>query len=119
MTYLDTKVNSLDVIPWFTDAEKNLINKVYASMNSMFADLDFFAVDITIDNTGSVMVTNVTTSPSLQNIDILTFVADYFKHLLSFGRISIKEKLNQKIKTLSMDRIKKLLETLEADEQAA
>jgi hypothetical protein len=105
--------------PFFTDKMKTVINTVYTAMNTLFSDIDFFAVDVSVEANGTVYLTNVTTSPSLQNIDILSFVSEYFKQLVNFGRVSLKKKLAGKIETLSLSRIKKVLELLDKEEEQA
>ena len=70
--------------------------------------VDFCSVDGVVLPTGTVMVTNVTASPSLQNEDVLHAVCSYFDLLLTTGRKVTKDKLLDMVKALSEKEVEEL-----------
>lgn len=67
--------------------------------------LDFMAIDASVQEDGTVVVTNVTTAPSLQSDEVLSLVSAYFTNLLSFGRTITKEQLIQAAESFSAEQL--------------
>ena len=66
------------------DTNYPLFEKVAAVLSDTYGT-DFCAVDFVVSN-GTPIITNITTSPSLQADTVLAFTSQYFKKLLEEGR---------------------------------
>ena len=89
------------------DMEGGLVASLRAIATAMRVsyDLDFCALDVVGDNTGALYVTNCTASPSLSNGTVLEFVSDYYKELLTNGRVMTKERLVRLVQGLSEEQV--------------
>ena len=94
-----------------TELPANIVSSIKKIQN--WASYDFCAFDfVKLVSPGEekYMVTNATTSPSLQNDDVLQAVAEYFRNLVEFGRNYNKESLIKLVGDFNEDQVKKVAE---------
>jgi hypothetical protein len=103
-----------DLVAWTEDmqlpgskVEEGLakqLQNIAQIMHSVYK-IDFWSVDVVLEASGNLIVTNMTASPSLQNDTVLDFVSSYYKELLMYGRKMNKDRLLNIIKGMSENQI--------------
>lgn len=86
-----------------TDTFKDISKKVIGHYGA-----DFCAIDVVETDNGTLMVTNVTSCPSIQESEVLSPVSAYLVELLSIGRVITKEIIIESISDLSENEVAKI-----------
>lgn len=102
-----TEESFIPVEDWENDNVLAQFRNIADTIVSTYS-VDFCSVDGVVLPSGTVMITNVTASPSLQNEDVLHAVCSYFDLLLTTGRKVTKDKLLDMVKALSEKEVEEL-----------